>query len=124
SDARFHASLDGGPLLDLQGRVLGLHNSSHVSTGEGFAEEEDEEAKKKVDESYAVIVSADAIRAAFPEHFSAETTPPTPLESAPESPAAAAVAAIAPSVVSVWTGAEEHPKIADPKDPHSQRPPE
>lgn len=126
TDAHFHATLDGGPLVDLRGRILGLHNSSHVSSrGEGFSgeEEEDEAGARKVDEGYAVIVSADAIRAALPDWFSADTDPTVPLPGGPPAEAVAPIAAIAPSVVSVWTDPDEpHPDHPEPTDPHCQRP--
>jgi S1-C subfamily serine protease len=123
TDARFHRSLDGGPLVDMRGRVLGLHNSSHVTDrGEAF-DEEDEEAKKKPNVDYAVIVSSAAIRAAFEKWLPADAAPLAPLARGEASEAVPAIAAIAPAVVSVWTGEGDHPAVPDVKDPHVQRPP-
>jgi len=123
SDARFHASLDGGPLVDSAGRVLGLHNSSHVSAlSESFRQPENEEDKKP-NLDYAVIVSADAIRAAFGERLAAAETSGAPVE-APDAPfeAVGAISAIAPAIVSLWTGEGPHPTAPDLGDPHGQRP--
>ncbi len=123
TDAPFHSSLDGGPLVDLAGRVLGIHNSSHVSArNENFREEEDEESKKP-DESYAVIVSASAVRAAFGDYLASGGGPAAPVQGAHPSPAQAPIAAIEPALVSVWTGEGPHPEQPDPRDPHAQRPP-
>lgn len=124
TDARFHTTLDGGPLVDLAGRVLGIHNSSHVSArNEGFREEEDEEAKKP-DESYAVIVSSSAVRAAFGDYLPSGGGPAAPVRGVHPSPAVAPIAAIEGALVSVWTADEPHPDRPAPRDPHAQRPPQ
>ncbi len=124
SDARFHGSLDGGPLVDLRGRIVGLHNSAHVSERSdafgGGEEDENEESKLKRERDYAVIVSSTAIRGVFGERLG--TAPLSPVAQAAASEGVATVAAIAPSVVSVWTGAGEHPAAPDLRDPHVQRP--
>ena len=119
SDARFHDMLDGGPLLDSRGRVLGIHNSSHISPlPPDFEEGEEDEKVESTD--YAVIVSATAIRKSFGEWL--EEEPGVPLEGAAPEVAIEAIRSIEPSVVSVWTGAaEEHPTESDPGDPHAQR---
>lgn len=126
SDARFHASLDGGPLVDRAGRVLGIHNSSHVSERSdafGGGEDEEDEAKlMKRAKDYAVIVSADAVRAAFDAHLTAR--PAAPRERGPAFVAVDALAAAAPSVVGVYTAAGEFPAAPSVDDPHSQRPPD
>jgi S1-C subfamily serine protease len=123
SDARFHDTLDGGPLVDNQGHLLGLYNASHVSAlPEGFEETEDDE-EKKPDTDYAVIVSANAIRAAFPEHFAQSAEPRGSSLGLYE--AVTPIAAIAPSVVSVWSAVEApHPAQTTPTDPPARLLPE
>jgi S1-C subfamily serine protease len=120
SDARFHDLLDGAPLLDARGRVLGLHNSSHISVlPPGFSTPPGEEPPKSVD--YAVIVSAAAIERALGRHLEGREPPRAPLPEGAGDEAPGAVSAIAPSVVSVWTGAGEHPAASAPGDPHGLR---
>ena len=128
SDCRFHDLLDGGPLLNTRGEVIGIHNSSHLSPRpEGF-DEESEDEEKKVDLDYAVIVSGEAIERALGELLSGvQTLAPVPSPTARDDVASAAIARIAPAVVSVWCAGEEdgeHPDLGDPADPQSQRIPE
>ncbi len=121
TDARFHASLDGGPLLDDRGRLLGLYNSSHVSTRpEGFDEDPDADPKtpKEPDTDYAVIVSASAIRSAFEEQLSAVLEPVVNVKNEDVQEAVGVIEGIAPHVVSVWTGdSAQHPAVCSPADP-------
>lgn len=127
SDCRFHDLLDGGPLLNTRGEVIGLHNSSHLSPrpeGFGGAPEEGEEPEE--DRDYAVIVSGEAVLAAMGEHLrGADTLEPLAPRPADMEPAVAAIERISPSVVSVHHRQEgEHPASADPADPQSRRLPE
>jgi len=121
SDARFHASLDGGPLLDARGQVVGIHNSSHISSRPpGFDAAEDEPAKVESTD-YAVVVSAAVARAAFADHLGA--TPSAPLEAPVPSPAVDAIAAVAPGLVTVTSGDEPPPTHPELGDPHALRVP-
>jgi len=124
SDCRFHETLDGGPLLNAKGELVGIHNSSHLNPlPESWGEDEEDEEEKKPDTDYAVIVSSDAIRASIGAHLeAAETLPGLLSTEAHDAAAPAAVARVAPAVVSIWHGPEqEHPDAADPTDPQSQR---
>jgi len=121
SDTRFHDHLDGGPLLDSAGCLLGIHNSSHIeSLPDDFVKPEDGE-EKKPNEDYAVIVSGDAILATFSEWLEEGDAPSVDPEEAAEEAAPKAIAQVAGSVVGVWTGEGDFPKQRDPKDPHAQR---
>ena len=72
SDCRFHETLDGGPLLNAKGELVGIHNSSHLNPlPESWGEDEEDEEEKKPDTDYAVIVSSDAIRASIGAHLEA-----------------------------------------------------
>lgn len=128
TDARFHASLDGGPLLDDKGRLLGLYNSSHVSTRpEGFDEDPDADPTKpkEPDTDYAVIVSVSAIKEAFGQELAASLEPLVHVKSEDEQEAVAVIEGIAPHVVSVWTGdAAQHPVVCSPADPPARLVPE
>ena len=121
SDTRFHDNLDGGPLLDAAGRMLGLHNSSHIEALPENFEEEKEGEEKKVNEDYAVIVCSDAILEAFGEWLSEGTAPPVAPEQAAAEPAPAAIETVAGSVVGVWAGGEDYPPERAPRDPHALR---
>jgi S1-C subfamily serine protease len=123
TDSRFHETVDGGPLLDARGRVLGIHNSFHIQPQflRNGDEKEGERMKPPPSTDYDMIVSASAIQAAFGEHLK-DAAPSVPLGEADASEASAAIAAIAPSVVSVWGGPlVDHPKTPDPADPQAQR---
>jgi S1-C subfamily serine protease len=118
TDSRFHEMLDGGPLVDSRGRLLGIHNGSHILPQFVKAGDED---KPVVNTDYDVIVASNAIRAAFPEYLG-ELAIEAPLDEPPAEEAIAAIAGVAPAVVSVWTGApEDHPADPDPADPQAQR---
>jgi serine protease DegQ len=118
TDSRFHETLDGGPLLDAEGRMLGLHNSSHITTQFLRIGEEDDPPPST---DYDVIVSSNAIRKAFGEHLENAPTQPR-IDDAPTAEAAVAISAVAPAVVGVWCGdAELHPAHPDPADPQAQR---
>lgn len=121
TDARFHDVLDGGPLLDSNGRIVGIHNAWHItSLPPGFGTEEGEKEAENTD--YAVIISAETIRKTFEAWLPAAGVVPLPIEHAEPEQATVAIAAIAASIVSVWTGAaEERPNAPDPEDPHARR---
>jgi S1-C subfamily serine protease len=120
SDTRFHEHLDGGPLLDGYGAVLGIHNSSHISALPANFSETDPTVKV-VSKDYAAIVSATAIRAAFGSLLEAEESPRVPVDEASFEVAPEAIQSIAPSVVSVWASPEEFPTHPDLGDPQGQR---
>lgn len=120
SDARFHVSLDGAPLLDAQGRVIGIHNSAHISPRPpGFDLEEGEEPDPRDSTDYSMIVSGKAILDAFADHL--PEAAPTPLKKAVPSVAVGPVAAIEASVVSVIAGEEAPPETSAIGDPQSLR---
>tara|TARA_R110002072_G_scaffold50036_2_gene135428 strand:+ start:2322 stop:5276 length:2955 start_codon:yes stop_codon:yes gene_type:complete len=123
TDARFHDLLNGAPLIDTRGQILGIHNSSHLSSlSPAFGHDPDSDEPPPVSTDYAVIVSADAVRASFPEQMKDLVSPRIPLDEPIVDVAIEAIRTIAPSVVSVWTGdVEAAPEHADPADPHSQR---
>lgn len=127
SDCRFHDLLDGGPLINTRGQVIGLHNSSHLSPRpEGFGGEPDEGEEPEEDTDYAVIVSSEAILASMGQLLEGATTL-APLTARPTDaePAVAAIERVATAVVSVHHRAEgEHPAAADPTDPQSRRLPD
>ncbi|MCB9915132.1 MAG: trypsin-like peptidase domain-containing protein [Planctomycetes bacterium] len=119
TDARFHDSLDGAPLLDDRGAVLGIYNASHVSAlPEGFFKEDEQDPDPEPDRDYAVIVSATAIQRSLGALIAEHGLPGQRLAPPQEQESIEPVATIAPAVVSVWTGAaEEHPQHPDPSDP-------
>jgi S1-C subfamily serine protease len=123
TDARFHDLLDGAPLIDTRGQILGLHNSSHLSSlPPGFGHDPDSDEPPPVSTDYAVIVSADAVSASFAEQLKDLVSPNIPIAEPIADVAVAAIGTIAPSVVSVWTGEPDAaPSHADPADPHCQR---
>jgi S1-C subfamily serine protease len=119
TDTRSHALLDGGPVFAL----VGLYNSSHIQGGPEGKEDDDEETRGfQPVVGYVVIVSTSAIRASFPDRIDALQPTLAPPAGTEEEVATAAVATIAPSVVSVWTDVdEEHPTAPSATDPHGQR---
>ena len=57
SDARFHDVLDGGPLLDSQGKIVGIHNASHIGLHRPSFEDEDPDGDVETPNlDYAIIV--------------------------------------------------------------------
>lgn len=120
TDARFHQLLDGAPLFDANGRLVGVYNASHVRPA--ARDRDDEPVDAPLD--YAVIVSTAALDSAFGGVV--ETLQPNfelPTGRIPE-PAIDAIASIAPSVVTVWVGElDEFPRAAPSDDPHGQRAP-
>jgi S1-C subfamily serine protease len=127
SDCRFHDLLDGGPLVNTRGQIVGLHNSSHLSPRpEGFGGEPEDGEEPEEDRDYAVIVSSEAVMASMGDLLEgASTLAPLPARPVELEPAVAAIERVAPSVVSVHHRAEgEHPAAADPTDPQSRRLPE
>ena len=122
-DARFHDSLDGAPLLDGLGRVIGVHNSSHITaTPFAFGDPEEDKDEPKINLDYAMIVSTAAFAKAFGEHMDGISVSDDP-------PAAdkmcRSLAKASTAVVGVWSGdAEAYPKVSEEADPHGLRLPE
>jgi S1-C subfamily serine protease len=109
TDSRNDERCDGAPVLDADGRLLGLYASEHVQRDK--SEPELEDLKKP---SYGVVVPAGAIRKAFAKEFGGAVAANATLRNEPApapSPAAEAVARIAPSVVSVWAGEGDWPAL-------------
>jgi len=113
TDSRNDERCDGGGVFDSDGRLLGIYDSEHVQR---------DKSEPTIDElrlpSFGVAVPVGRCRAVFAAEF-ASTGNPT-LVKAPagvaESAAAAAVRAMAPSVVSVWAGDGDWPELGG-KDP-------
>ena len=107
TDSRNDERCDGAPVFDADGRVLGLYAAEHVQRDK--SEPTLEELKRP---SFGVVLPVAAIRAAFRQVFAAAQN--ATLQTAPSpSPSAwvAAVAAVAPSVVSVWSGDGDWPTL-------------
>ncbi|HEX6810488.1 MAG TPA: trypsin-like peptidase domain-containing protein [Planctomycetota bacterium] len=108
TDSRNDERCDGAPVLDGQGRLLGLYASEHVQRD--ISEPSIEELKKP---SFGLAVPAGLIRKAFAKQFAGASAANKTLAVAPAATAcqtAAAVRRIAPSVVSVWCGEGDWPQ--------------
>lgn len=121
TDTRFHRMLDGGPLLDARGYLVGIYNASHVYVPKrGDDDEEDEEEKEAVVD-YAVIVSTAAIRASFQGRIGdLKPNLDAPSGFQPEL-AIDAIRTISPAVVGIWTDEDNpYPERPSGSDPHGQ----
>ena len=107
TDSRNDERCDGAPVLDDQGRLLGLYASEHVQRDK--SEPALEDLKRP---SFGLVIPAASIRKAFANVFAAVAN--KTLAAAPAvttSPNAAAVARVMPSVVSVWCGEGDWPQL-------------
>ena len=93
TDSRNDERCDGAPVLDGQGRLLGLYASEHVQRDK--SEPTLEDLKQP---SFGLVVPSGLIRKAFAKVFAASAT-------------AAAVLRVQPSVVSVWCGEGDWPQL-------------
>jgi len=119
TDAAVLDDVNGGPFVDRRGQALGIVNTAQRAPFDPKAD-----ATKYVDPvDYALVISARAIRSAFPEHLGA----PKDVGAAPG--AADALSAIAreaaPSLVSIWAGTPtERPQHSALRDPYAEKPPQ
>jgi len=121
TDARFHQLLDGAPLLDSHGRVVGIYNASHVRPSARDRDDDAEDAPL----DYAVIVSTTSIHAAFGPLVASLTSNIDAPDGLDPEAGINAVATVAPAVVTVWVGEpDEFPSAAPADDPHGQRAPQ
>ena len=120
TDARFHQLLDGAPLLDSRGRLVGIYNATHVRPTARNRDDDPEDGPL----DYAVVVSCASVYKSFGSLVQSLTpNVERPTGRAPE-PAVEAVATLSPAVVTVWVGdPDEFPTEAIPEDPHAQRAP-
>ena len=102
TDSRNDERCDGAPVLDGQGRLLGLYASEHVRRD--AAEPTLEDLKQP---SFGLVMPAGVIRKAFAKVFAAAAANKTEATAA----TAAAVARVQPSVVSVWCGEGDWPQL-------------
>ncbi|HTF88422.1 MAG TPA: trypsin-like peptidase domain-containing protein [Planctomycetota bacterium] len=116
TDAAVLDVVDGGPFVDRQGVVLGIMNTVQRKAYDVKADEKF--GQNHVD--YAVAVSAAAIRRAFPDRLEAPKA--SGGKPAADDVAAAIVRGAAPSVVSVWRGADDaRPQNSELNDPYAQK---
>ncbi len=113
TDSRNDERCDGAPVFDGQGRLLGLYDSTHVQRDK--SEPTLEELRQP---SFGVALPAGRVRAAFAAEFAGAKNPSLAAEppGARVHRQAAAVAKIAPAVVSVWCGDGDWPSLGT-KDP-------
>src|SRR5262245_11164257 len=107
TDSRNDERCDGAPVLDGQGRLLGLYASEHVQRDK--SEPTLEDLKQP---SFGLVMPAGSIRKTFAKVFAAaanKTLMAAPAATA--SPNAAAVRRVLPSVVSVWCGEGDWPQL-------------
>jgi S1-C subfamily serine protease len=112
TDSRNDERCDGAPVLDADGRVLGLYAAEHVQRDKSEPTLEDLQRP-----SFGVVLPSAAIRAAFAKEFAGAKN--GTLRSAPPAtpePWAAAVQAVAPAVVGVWAGDGDWPQLGS-EDP-------
>jgi S1-C subfamily serine protease len=103
TDSRNDERCDGAPVLDGQGRLLGLYASEHVRRD--TSEPTLEELKQP---SFGLVVPAGVIGKTFAKVLAAAAANKTAGEPAAN---AAAVARVLPSVVSVWCGEGDWPQL-------------
>jgi S1-C subfamily serine protease len=107
TDSRNDERCDGAPVLDGQGRLLGLYASEHVQRDK--SEPTLEDLKQP---SFGLVTPVGLMRKTFAKVFAAasnKTLVAAPAATA--SPNAAAVARVQPSVVSVWCGEGDWPQL-------------
>ncbi|MBL8729976.1 MAG: trypsin-like peptidase domain-containing protein [Planctomycetes bacterium] len=107
TDSRNDERCDGAPVLDGDGRLLGIYDAEHVQRDK--SEPTLEDLKRP---SFGVVLSSGAIRAAFAAAFAGARN--GTLAKAPPAPASAmadAVRRVAPAVVSVWCGGGDWPPL-------------
>lgn len=114
TDSRNDIRCDGAPVVDGEGRLLGLYSTANVQRDKGEPTLEDLRRP-----SFGVVVPVGVVRRAFATAFAAAAAKNPSLKTA-SAPAAgsgpAAVARIGPSVVSVWAGDGDWPDLGS-KDP-------
>jgi len=125
TDAAIRRENHGGALLDANGRLLGICNASHV--GRDVREPTLEDLRKP---SFGFALPAETIRKAFRGRFQKDKVQNPTLLAAPKANAeedarrlagaAAAVAKVADSIVSVFGGEGKRPAIGD-MDPYATR---
>lgn len=114
TDSRSDIRCDGAPVVDGEGRLLGLYATANVQRDKGEPTIEDLRRP-----SFGVALPMRTVRAAFATAFAAAAKQNASLTKAPAAasgPGAAAVARVAPSVVSVWAGDGDWPELGA-KDP-------
>ena len=105
TDAMIEARCHGAALLDSAGRLLGLCNAAHVSRD--VPEPTLADLKRP---SFGFVIPTASIRSAFAKEVGGRpvaTPAPTP------APTSAAVARVAPALVSVWAGDGDLPSLGD-----------
>ncbi|MEQ1631148.1 MAG: trypsin-like peptidase domain-containing protein [Planctomycetota bacterium] len=105
-DSRNDERCDGGPAFDSNGHVLGLYAGEHVQR-----DVSDPKLEDLMKPSFGVLVAATVVSQAFLGKFEGPEASPGAVH-----PQAAAVAAVAPSVVTVWASEGDFP-VAGPLDP-------
>lgn len=113
TDSRNDERCDGAPVFDGDGRLLGLYAAEHVQRDK--AEPTLEDLKRP---SFGVVVPAAAVQAAFAQELAGGSK-----AAASPSPWADAVAKVAPSVVSVWSGDGDWPTLGSDDPGATQRHP-
>lgn len=107
TDSRNDERCDGAPVLDTDGRLLGLYAAEHVQRDKSEPVLEDLQRP-----SFGVVVPTAAMRRAFAQPFAGKQN--ATLAQAPAvtpSRWADAVQAVAPAVVSVWAGDGDWPQL-------------
>lgn len=118
ADAALLKEVDGGPLIDARGLLLGICNTSHV-----FELQREPEEGETIDLGHALIVNVATLRATFPGRIAAAEPSTLTGASLPDH-LADAVATVAEAVVGVWAGAADaRPQHPAPDDPHGRHPP-
>ena len=123
SDVPALEELDGGPVVDRHGVVLGILNNAQRARFDPKADEN--KYRNPID--YSVVVRASAIRQAFPAQLgSLDGGPGDRGGSSAASGARGTVDALVDAtraVVGVWAGAAEaRPRAGAPGDPHGEEP--
>ncbi len=114
TDSRNDERCDGAPVVDGQGRLLGLYAAEHVQRDKSEPTLEDLQQP-----SFGLVLPAGMVRKAFGKEFAAVTVKNTTLQQAPAaspSMTARAVQRVAPAVVSVWAREGDWPQLGS-RDP-------